>query len=393
MNNIRTARFKSEYARRMPDPVDQKKDHHYFWIKAVDLPIDLPIDSNPRDKNLNLGVYKDVENSFLNKEGVTPYTFHLKNKGIHIAANQINKIKEGLYEVNFLQGEGILDGNHTYSIMTKNSAIVPDQYVQVKITTNIDQDFLPEMAGGLNSSVQVHTESLLNQEGAFDWIKEIFKGMSYEDKVSYKENQNLPIDIRELIAIMTIFDSPIDGNISERHPKYTYSSKAKCLNQYKENPKSYQRLRLVLKEILELHDYIKLEGPRFHNKLGGRAGNLNYVEKRKNTTEKLIFIEDETKIFLSKGALYPILGAFRWFLQENPKNGLYTWKTKNGFNDILDMWRKYGDRLMASIQDAYNAVGKDPNSLGKSTVTWASVYSELLSSCLQDQDMQSRINR
>lgn len=386
MNKTETYQFKAKYARRLPDPVDQKKEHHIYWVKANNLPENLPTDPNPRDKNLNLAVYKDVEESFKNLN-VTPYTFHLKNNGIDLVAQTVDKVGKDLYEVEFAKGEGILNGNHTYTIMTKNKSEVPDQYVLVKITTNIDQEFIPEMAGGLNTSVQVHDESLLNQKGAFDWIKDLFEDESYENKISYKENKNLEMDIRELIAIMTLFNIdyyPLDGTGDNSHPKYSYSSKAKCLNMYEDDQDSYKKMRLILKDILKLHDIIKLEGPIFHNAAGGHAGRLGYVETRERTKEKLIFTEKETKMFLSKGALYPLLAAFRWFIKENSQNGLYEWKTKNGFDDILNMWNQYGERLMSSIQNTYDAVGKNPNSLGKSTITWTSVYSELLSAFLQE---------
>ncbi|HFJ9459151.1 hypothetical protein [Bacillus cereus] len=41
---------------------------------------------------------------------------------------------------------------------------------------------------------------------------------------------------------------------------------------------------------------------------------------------------------------------------------------------------------MSSIQSAYNAVGNDLNELGKNTVTWLSIYSDLLSVFLDKQD-------
>lgn len=381
--------LKAKVARRMPDPLDPKKEHHTFWVRAADLPEGIPVKPNPRPAKPDLAVYQEVEESFLNKGTSTPYTFHLKNKGMDILASYVKKIENDQYEIGFTGVEGLANGNHTYQIMKKNSSLVSDQYVFVKITTNVHPDFISEMANGLNTSVQVHSESIMNQRGDFDWIKEVFENQTYSKKVSYVENENLPIDIREIISIMTLFNvdiNAIDGNVAEKHPKYAYSAKAKCLKQFEEDPASYKKLRGILKDILYLHDTIKMQGPAMHNRRGGKAGALGYVEKRTKSVLELIFIEKSTKIYLSKGALFPILAAFRWFIKEDPKSGLYIWKNKNGFEDILAIWKKHGPRLMGAVQEAYEAVGKDPNALGKSTVTWSSTYSELLSAFLEEQE-------
>lgn len=386
---VNTVSFKAKIARRMPDPIDPKKEHHVFWLRAADLPDEIPVKPNPRPAKPDLAVYREVEESFLNKGTSTPFTFHLKNKGMDILASYVKKTHDDFYEVGFTLNEGLANGNHTYKIMKKNSSIISDQFVFVKITTNVHPDFISEMANGLNTSVQVHSESIMNQRGDFDWIKEVFENESYKEKISYVENENLPIDIREIISIMTLFNIDLNSNENnsvEKHPKYAYSAKAKCLKQFEEYPESYQKLRAVLKDILYLHDIIKTQGPEMHNKRGGKAASLGYVEKRVKSPLEMIFIEESTKVYLSKGALFPILAAFRWFIKEDPISGLYVWKNKNGFKDILSIWQKHGPRLMGSIQEAYIAVGKDPNALGKNTITWSSAYSELLSAFLEEQD-------
>ncbi|MEK5387898.1 hypothetical protein N2V83_23840 [Bacillus sp. FSL M7-1431] len=386
---LTTIKLRAKFARKMPDPIDPKKEHHFMWVAAQDFPESIPANPNPRPSNTDLAVYQEVLDSFLNRGASTPYTFHLKNKGLDIIASYVKNTEKDQYEVGFNPSEGLANGKHTFEIMKKNAKQVGDQYVLVKITTNVQPDFVAEMAMGLNTSVQVHTESILNQKGAFDWIKEVFKNESYANKISYVENLNLPMDIRELISIMVLFNIDInylDGNVADKHPKYAYSAKAKCLSQFNEHPESFVKLRLILKDILVLHDTIKLEGPLMHNKQGGKAGSLGYVEKRTKSPIELIFIGKETKVYLSKGALFPVLAAFRWFVKEDPKSGLYVWKKKGGFDEILSVWRKHGPRLMSSVQSAYNAVGKDPNALGKNTVTWSSTYSELLSALLEEQD-------
>lgn len=386
---VSTINLRAKYARRMPDPIDPKKEHHFMWVAAHDLPEAFPVKPNPRPSNTDLSVYQEVRDSFLNKTGATPYTFHLKNKGLDIIASHVKTVDKEMYEIGFNTREGLANGKHTFEVMKENAEKVGDQYVLVKITTNVHPEFIAEMAMGLNTSVQVHSESILNQKGAFDWIKEVVKSEPYADKISYVENLKLPMDIRELISIMVLFNielNTLDGNVAEKHPKYAYSAKSKCLSQYEDHTDTFKKLRLILKDILVLHDTIKLEGPVMHNKQGGKAGNIGYVEKRANKPIELIFINEETKQYLSKGALFPVLAAFRWFVKEDKKSGLFVWKKKGGFEEVLEVWKKHGPRLMSAIQSSYNAVGKDPNALGKNSITWSSAYSELLSALLEEQE-------
>lgn len=384
--NESTIQLKAKFARRMPDPIDPKKEHHFMWVNARDLPDEIPTNPNPRPANTDLAVYQEVEDSFLNKGIATPYTFHLKNKGLDIIASYVKSDSKDKYTIGFNSSEGLANGHHTFKIMKRNSESVGDQYVLVKITTNVHPDFVSEMAMGLNTSVQVHSESIMNQRGDFDWIKSVFEKETYADKISYVENEKLPMDIRELISIMVLFNLEIsDAKSTEKHPKYAYSAKSKCLSLFEENPDTFLKLKYILKDILVLHDTIKIEGPAMHNKQGGKAGSLGYVEKRVKSPIELIFIDETTKQFLSKGALFPILAAFRWFVIEDQKSGVYVWKTKDGFDGIMNIWKNHGPRLMGAVQSAYNAVGKDPNALGKNTITWSSVYSELLSAVLEEQ--------
>lgn len=380
--DLKLFKFKSNFARRLKDPISPNKIHHFFWIKAEDLPENFPKDPNPRAQNLNRAVYKEVKRSYLNKDEFTPYTFHLKNNGMDLIAQRVDLIdkEENIFEVAFGSNEGVLNGYHTYQIILDNKDEVPDQYVFVKITTNVEKDFITEMAGGLNTSVQVHDESLLNQKGAFNWIKEELK--PFNDNIAYKENLNRDMDIRDIVAIMTLFNIdlfPTDAS-SSNHPKYAYSYKSKCLQLYEKDTEIYEKLKPILKDIMKLHDIIKYTAPKKHD---GHARRLDYFDTKQRTKMKLIFINKESDILLGKAALYPILAAFRWFVTEDD-NDKYKWKTKNGFEDIQEIWNKFGTNVMSEIQGAYNDLGKSVNKLGKSGVTWTSVYSRLLSSFLQE---------
>ncbi|MEH7514262.1 hypothetical protein V7146_16230 [Gottfriedia acidiceleris] len=387
MNNIitQTVKVHAKFMRRLPDPIDPQKQHYLFWLSSNYLPDGFPTNPNPRPANTDLLTYRDVSDSFLNINGATKHTFHLKNKGLDIVASYVKQLdKSDFYEIGFNDREGLANGNHTFQIMKKYAKENNEQFVLVKVTTNVEADFIPEMASGLNTSVQVHTESILNKKGAFDWIKDIVANEVYADKISYVENERKAINILELISILTLFNIELhDG--AANHPKYAYSQRAKCLNQYEEYTASYKRLAPILKDILTLHDKIKYEGPIVHRKQGGK-NTIGYIETRERTPIELIFINKTTDEFLSKGAAFPILAAFRWFVKIDEKTGLYHWKNKGGFMDILAIWDDHGDHLMNAIKQSYIAVGKNANELGKQTITWSSTYSELISSFLSNME-------
>lgn len=52
---------------------------------------------------------------------------------------------------------------------------VPDNYVLVSIRTGVPDVWIPELSGGLNTSVQVQPKSLDDLAGLFDWIKNHLK--------------------------------------------------------------------------------------------------------------------------------------------------------------------------------------------------------------------------
>jgi hypothetical protein len=70
-----------------------------------------------------------------------------------------------------LQTHGIVDGGHTYKVITGNQAgVTEDRYVTLEIMTGVEDDF-EAIAGARNTSVQVKEKSLAELEGKLDNIK------------------------------------------------------------------------------------------------------------------------------------------------------------------------------------------------------------------------------
>ena len=62
---------------------------------------------------------------------------------------------------------------------------------------------MPEIAGGLNTSVQVQDMSLDNLEGLFEWIKDELKSEPYFERIAWKENQPGEFDARDIVSLLT----------------------------------------------------------------------------------------------------------------------------------------------------------------------------------------------
>jgi len=133
--------LRARLARRMADPnfhKDSGLDHHLFMINVADLPPELPMEANARRPNTNKQVYREVKRSLLGETG-EPGSFHLKNKGIVIIADEVSQ-KPGTNDQFVITldrtCQGILDGGHTYQIIMEcqEAGLLPEnQYVFVQV--------------------------------------------------------------------------------------------------------------------------------------------------------------------------------------------------------------------------------------------------------------------
>ena len=248
-----TFKFPVRVARRMPDPTVTGAVRHLFTVRADDVPQGLPMAPNPRAQKTDKGLYKDVRRSLLNEEG-SPNTFHLKNKGMTLLADEVREIDKDTFEIQFGEGQGILDGGHTYKIILEGqdriaetreadngSAI--DQFVKIEVLTGVPEDLWVEIAGGLNTAVQVQEWSLANLTAKFDWIKDLLDSQPYARKIAYRENEaDTAYDVRDIIVLLEMFNIFDYKNDGEEHPTKTYNNKGEVLDRYLADPTKYEKL-------------------------------------------------------------------------------------------------------------------------------------------------------
>lgn len=383
--------FKADYSRRYPDPITKDVDekipnleHHLFICRAKNLPVNIPLDPNPRKQKTDKSVYRLVRDSLLADADLT---FHLKNKGITIIADSVKYSGDKrLSEVFFAEGQGIVDGGHTYRIVLENqSECSENQYVKIEILTGVPDFLIEPIAQGLNTAVQVQEMSLANLRHEFDWIKALLKDEPYYAQISFRENEEGVFDIREIIGIMTMFNIELFPGQTD-NPKIAYTSKAKCLELYIKHQDSYKKIKPLLKDILYLYDLIHLEAKKLYNESkGGKGGGLSFYKKKERAGgHKLIFSGTQTNYKLYDGALYPILGAFRFMVEKKKGQDVYSWKAES-FEDVQEIFRGIAGEMIYMTKNTSNNKGKNPNAIGKDDNHWDGLYKTLALSFLTSQ--------
>ena len=168
----------SAFARRIPDPNFKSQynmETYMFLVRCRDLPAGISNDPNARPANIAKLTYKKVAESLLGQDGDDAGTFHLKNKGITIVADEVKQTGgNDEYTISLESGEhGIVDGGHTYEIIQENKDEIPeDQYVRVDVRVGTPSAWIPMISGGLNTAVQVQTMSLENLKSSFSWMQQ-----------------------------------------------------------------------------------------------------------------------------------------------------------------------------------------------------------------------------
>jgi hypothetical protein len=315
-----THRFRVAEARRVKHPVNPRIERHYFMVRAREMPQGVSAEANAREPvGTNRQVYRDVRDSLLGLTA-TPGTFDLMNKGITILAQDVKRIDDDHYDVIIGEGQGIVDGGHTYKIICENQdneGLPDEQFVEVQVRTGIDDGLITDIAKGLNTGIQVKLHSLANLDGAFEWLKDEMKDEAYYELISWREGDDGEYDVRDLISVLeafNVFDFP---NNSSTHPVQAYEKWSgpaqKFAHDYQEHKDTdvkkskYYRLRPLLKGALVLFDTIRREFREIHNQARGSAGSLKIMEqarKGRNFTFPFAGLPP-SNYRLTKGALYP----------------------------------------------------------------------------------------
>lgn len=385
--------------RRIPNPNGVGEAYYVLCpVEALALGPDLPWErTNPREQKLTTDVAKAISESLRSRDG----RFHLLNRGITLSAYEASfETHKGQFSFHLVDPDthGIIDGGHTYRIIKrdvqerheewKSNVIGIDepqqQYVRLEILTSVDHDLIIDLADARNTSTPVTETTLADLNKELDWLKQELD--DYRDVIAYKQFERKDVDARTIIALLTLFNRRFDDR---HHPIQAYTSKAKCLEYFrdKEMQDSYKELRPVIHDILCLYDYVRYTMRELYNEEGGSFKRLKAVrgkDKKPNVgSTKLLFWKglngqtDELEgVVIHDALVYPMLASLRFLLKQDERNSsIVKWKV----NSILAFWDRFGGDLIKTTIATCRSLGNNLNATGKNGVLWQQLYDKVKS--------------
>ena len=376
-------KFKVNAVRTMASPYkrsekDESETIYYLLVNMKDLPEGIPMDVNPRVPKMATNVAKRLINAVIEPET----DFYINNRGIVISAKSFsfNSVEsEVSIDIGDTEDEndkysyGILDGGHTYKAIMQNRDNIPEdieKYVRIEVITNVIN--ITRLSDARNTSIQVSDIALFNLEDSFEDIRDAIKNEVYADYVAYKDNENKPINISELLRLMYAFDI-IKYPDDVLAPIQSYSGKAQVFKRYKDayNTPFYKSLTKQLPKLVKLYDVIEKELPEKYNEykknLGvasprfGAVKGVENVEKGAETS----FLNETTNYSISSGYIYPIFGAFRSLLRFDEEKGEVAW-----IFDPIYIWNQVGTSIAQNTFESSN----NTQLAGKEKQLWLSNY-------------------
>jgi hypothetical protein len=247
-----------------PEHGDRGVVVHRLLVNAADIPADFPRDPNPRTPAKRRGLYLKVGESLRDGQGL----FDLKNNGIYLFADEV-KQRGKRVELVFADGDGVVNGGNTLTQIEEANAqgvlVGSNQHVEMKIITNCPNEWRVPIAGALNSSYQVRGESLANQEGYFDWIRDAIAMSSnpnFVGAIGYTENDKKRIYISTVLSMLAGLNADLFPiNETPQPARVAYNNQKDLLKTYIKNIKSFERMSLLLTDILLLSDIIRQDCP------------------------------------------------------------------------------------------------------------------------------------
>ncbi len=396
--------LKVDSYRRLVNPYGKEElnsniETYILLVEVTKVPDGISLKTNPRGQNMKTKVARRIKGGLLDDNNA----FHIFNRGILISAKEVtfdNKNSIAIIDM----GDnptlyGIVDGGHTYRaiIENKDSLVQKDnkQYVKIEILTGIETIF-QDVADSRNTSVQVSDKAIAELNKKFNpIIKDAIKGQSYEDRIAYKENDEAPIDVTDLIAILYMFN--IDRfKQTDNVPVQSYSAKASTLKDYLDNYDNHEsnmvnnpyfKMKKIIPDILKLVDTIELTmSDKYREKVpGGKFGSIRGVDPIQDGTTT--YFERDTNYRISRGLIYPIIGAFRALVEEN-ELAQYTWTS-----DPFDMWNKIGASLVEDTIGRSRSFNNNPNAAGKDSGLWKQNYQTVFTQYILEEYAKAKDNK
>jgi len=371
-----TFRLPTKHYRAIPSPNGTSR-LGVFFVPATSVSRDLWDwrEVNPREVNKRSSVYKNISLTLTQE----PERFHERNRGITVVAEKItydDKRQEVILTLADNKLHGVVDGAHTLSAiletqLTQEGAYWP-AHVFFKVVEGLDSDQIAEIAGGLNTSQQVDLKSLENLREHFDELRNALKEEPYADQIAYKMNEDRPVDVREVLYYLAIFDA--EAYDDKRHPVALFGRKEGIVRKFAEqaaNPETGDSFRILISkapEILRLRDMIEKKALALNI---GRynAGKGTRVRSESNRETPLYFLNEKCNGRIPLGWIMPMLAAFRANVAWNKPKGSFSWIVS--LDELVDSCI---EQLVLGIKDVHEQENSRPEYVGRNSIAWRMSY-------------------
>ncbi len=389
--------FPAKQVKKMDNPVTElTRDgsrKYVCYVKLQDVPQAFGqwMRTNPREQKLTTNVAKEISKSI--DSGCK--NFHEKNRGIVMSVdkflydNETRTVKVTLSDPDV---HGNIDGGHTLKIILtkqKNEELLFEQYVFFEFFTGIASSV--ELAEARNQSVQVDQRSIEELNKSFEAIKAALQKESFYNRIAFKQNEHAGekniIDVRDIIAVMNMFNQELYPKNGESQPISSYTAKEASLSRFLRLKESrdqiVKNMTPIIPDIFAIWEMVETT---FADK--GNTVNRTYRKKKMSkyvdectVINYSMFGNSPMNYVLPKGLIFPIVAAFRALVKVDKSTQEYAWSIPP-----KEVWDKLGGKLINIIMTSAEDLSDSPDAVAKSPNTWDLLFKEILIYAMLNMD-------
>jgi hypothetical protein len=333
-----------------------------------------------------------------------PDNMHPLNRGLTVLSNGFryeSQTKTFTILLRDPKRHGIIDGGHTYRAIDKvlqkrkdAGVEAPNAYVNIEVLAGYD-DIASDIISARNSVAAVRDSAIYSLDGVFRELQDHLKKAKIEELIAFRQNENKPISVEEVLAICTLFHPSFADGTS--HPMKAYTSRAGCVELYAEEWKKahakspdssawrngFGKIVHLAPDLLRLCEEIEIESDETRRRIGGLQALKAGEEKENGAREgksrgramkelsgpRELHVTGKTvKSGWPTGYLYPMVAAMRPLLDYSGET--VKWKVA----EPIKVFRGISNELVKTLLAYADEYGRKPNAVGKSPLCWKSLF-------------------
>lgn len=205
----------------------------------------------------------------------------------------------------------------------------------------------------------------------------------YADLVAYKMNEDKPVDVREILYYLAVFDCSVYDE--KRHPVALFGRKEGIVRRFADqaaNQGAGDSFRILISrapEILRLRDLIEKQAlalPIGHYK----ASKGTRIRSESHRDNLLVFLNEQVNGKIPLGWIMPLLAGFRANVEWNKPKGSFSWTVP--INELVDACI---ERLVLGIREVHEQENSRPEYVGRNAISWRMSYNAVSQAILEWQ--------